>query len=173
MSLALPPLRERREDVLPLAELFLREANKEAGRAVRSIDARAMKLLEAYRWPGNVRELRNVIDRAVVITRGEVITPDDLPERVRASSPMPSEAPSAPSHAPSTAAPPPDDALLDYKERVRQKMQAYETELIVQALERHDGNQTEAAKSLQMPVRTLAHKIQQYGIKKKFTSQGE
>jgi len=157
--------------VLPLAELFLREANKESGRTVRAIDTRAQRLLEGYRWPGNVRELRNVIDRAVVVTRGDVITADDLPERVRASSPLPSEAPSAPS--PSTSAPPGDDALLDYKERVRQKMQAYETELIVQALERHGGNQTEAAKALQMPVRTLAHKIQQYGIKKKFTPQGE
>jgi len=162
MTLALPPLRERREDIAPLAELFLREANRENGRAVRDIEPRAAKVLEAYRWPGNVRELRNVIDRAVVITRGDRITLEDLPERVRAAAPATSDAP------PPTTSLPPDDPLLDYKERVRQRMQAYETDLILEALERHQGNQTEAAKALGMPVRTLAHKIQQYGIKKKF-----
>ncbi len=166
MTLSLPPLRERREDILPLAELFLREANRENGRAVSDIDAAARRLLGAYRWPGNVRELRNVVDRAVVITRGETITVDDLPERVRASVPHAGE---GASEVPPTAnSAPPDDPLLDYKERVRVRMQAYETDLILEALERHHGNQTEAARALQMPVRTLTHKIQQYGIKKKF-----
>jgi DNA-binding NtrC family response regulator len=57
---------------------------------------------------------------------------------------------------------------LEYKERLRMHMQRYETELIVEALRRFNGNQTEAARALQMPVRTLAHKIQTYGIKKTF-----
>ena len=93
MTLSLPPLRERKEDIAALAEHFLREANRENGRAVRDIEPRAAKILEAYRWPGNVRELRNVIDRAVVITRGDRITLEDLPERVRAAAPISDHAP--------------------------------------------------------------------------------
>jgi DNA-binding NtrC family response regulator len=81
VELAVPPLRDRREDILPLAEHFLRRLT---GTRV-SLDARAKEALRAHAWPGNVRELRNVIERAVVLCEGRVIRPEHLPARVAES----------------------------------------------------------------------------------------
>ena len=152
VTLRIPPLRERVDEIRPLAERFLKEARKQAGTDVRTIDPRALAALEGYSWPGNVRELRNVIERAVVLAEGQAITPDDLTDRVRGSART------------LVAEPESTDEPGDYKEHVRR----YEAELIVRALHKHNGNQTEAARALNLPLRTLVHKIQTYGIKKKF-----
>jgi DNA-binding NtrC family response regulator len=153
VALRIPPLRERVDEIRPLAERFLKEARKQAGTDVRAIDARAIAALEAYGWPGNVRELRNVIERAAVLAEGTAITPDDLTDRVRGGSRGAGEAEAGP-----------DAQPVDYREHLRR----YETDLILGALQKHNGNQTEAAKALGLPLRTLVHKIQSYGIKKKF-----
>jgi len=76
LKIHLPPLRERKEDIIPLAEFFA------AGR-VKKISVRAKKLLRSYRWPGNVRELKNCIDRAVILGDGKIIQPQDLPPMIR------------------------------------------------------------------------------------------
>lgn len=76
VTLKLPPLRERREDIVPLAEFFI------AGR-VNRMSARAKRLLKSYDWPGNVRELKNCMDRAVVLGDGKIIEPEDLPHSIR------------------------------------------------------------------------------------------
>ncbi|HRC58021.1 MAG TPA: sigma 54-interacting transcriptional regulator [Kofleriaceae bacterium] len=152
MTLHIPPLRERVEEIRPLAERFLKEANKQAGTQVRAFEPQALEALERYPWPGNVRELRNVIDRAVVLAEGPAITLAELTERVRGTS---------------AVAPPVSEGELpagDYKDHVRR----YEVDLILKTLRAHGGNQTEAAKALQMPLRTLVHKIQTYGIRKTF-----
>jgi DNA-binding NtrC family response regulator len=153
MTLRIPPLRERVDEIRPLAERFLRETCKQAGADVRTIDPQALAALEAYGWPGNVRELRNAIERAVVLAEGKTIVLADLTDRIRGG---------ARAHVPD----PEQQAEIptDYKENVRR----YEAELIVRALHKHDGNQTEAARALGLPLRTLVHKIQTYGIKKKF-----
>ena len=83
MTLKIPPLRERPEEIAPLVELFIKQASAANGCSVKGIDADALRLLHRYPWPGNVRELRNAIERAVVIARGERISIDDLPQRVR------------------------------------------------------------------------------------------
>jgi transcriptional regulator with PAS, ATPase and Fis domain len=154
MQIEVPPLRERVEEIEPLAELFLNEANRASGTTVKGIDPEARKLLTIYRWPGNVRELRNVMERAVIVSRGEMITPEDLSERLRGV-PAPSGSP--------TDMPPSDvDPDVAFKDRIKD----YETQLILDALRRADGNQTAAAKMLKMPLRTLVHKIKLYGIKK-------
>jgi len=156
VTLRIPPLRERVDEIRPLAERFLKDARRQAGTEVRTIDARAMAALEGYGWPGNVRELRNVIERAVVLAEGQAITPDDLTEKVRGGA-----------RAQAGRSDDADDAgdePGDYKEHVRR----YEAELILRALHKHNGNQTEAARALNLPLRTLVHKIQSYGIKKKF-----
>nr|HEX4312962.1 sigma 54-interacting transcriptional regulator [Kofleriaceae bacterium] len=162
VTLRIPPLRERRDEIRPLAERFLKEARKQGGGDVRSIAPEAIAALETYAWPGNVRELKNVIERAVALAEGKAIVVADLTERVRGG---------AARAAAETSAPPimatADDLNAeggDYREHVRR----YEAKLIVQALHRTNGNQTEAAKQLGLPLRTLVHKIQQYGIKKKF-----
>jgi two-component system response regulator AtoC len=163
MTLVLPPLRERPEDIAPLVEAFVAEANRANGRAVRGVDEAAWTALRRWTWPGNVRELRNVVERAVVVARGDLVTVDDLPERLRDIAPRPTLEPPEAEREPGG-----EDAGLDFKERVRQRTRAFETDLILEALRRSGGNQTEAARALQMPVRTLAHKMQELGIKKKY-----
>ena len=152
MTLQIPPLRERVDEIRPLAERFLKEARAQSGSEVKAIDPQAMAALEAYSWPGNVRELRNAIERAVVLAEGKAITLDDLADRIRQRS-LPAAEPDASGELPT-----------DYKDHLRK----YEAELILRALHKHNGNQTETAKALNLPLRTLVHKIQTYGIKKKF-----
>ena len=152
MTLQIPPLRERTDEIRPLAERFLKEARAQSGSEVKAIDPQAMAALEAYAWPGNVRELRNAIERAVVLAEGKAITLDDLADRIRQRS-VPAPEGDASGELPS-----------DYKDHLRK----YEAELILRALHKHNGNQTETAKALNLPLRTLVHKIQTYGIKKKF-----
>ena len=155
MTLRIPALRERIDEIKPLAERFLKEASRQAGTRVKSIDPAALAALEAYAWPGNVRELRNAIERAVVLAEGEAILLGDLTDRIRggAREPQPVEVEMSNPELPA-----------DYREHVRK----FEADLIVRALHKHNGNQTEAAKALGLPLRTLVHKIQTYGIKKKF-----
>jgi DNA-binding NtrC family response regulator len=156
MTLKLPPLRERVDEIRPLAERFLEQAAKQSNAPARNFDREALAALEAYPWPGNIRELRNVIERAVVLAEGKTITLSDLTERLRGMG----------RGASGPTAPPPVGLADggDYRESVRK----FEIDLIVQALERHQGNQTETAKALNLPLRTLVHKIQTYGIKKRF-----
>ena len=158
VTLSLPPLRERREEVEPLARELVTEANRQNGRNVSAVDPEVWRLFARYAWPGNVRELRNVIERAVVIARGDVLVAADLPERIRGQA----------AARESVAPPQLEPAGGDFKERVQKQMARYETDLIVSALRESGGNQMEAARLLQIPVRTLAHKMQALGIKKKF-----
>jgi len=151
MTLQIPPLRERVDEIRPLAERFLKDARVQAGSDVRTIDPQAVAALEAYSWPGNVRELRNAIERAVVLAEGKAITLADLTDRIRSRSIPVAEHDI-------------ESLPTDYKDHLRK----YEVELILRALHKHDGNQTETAKALNLPLRTLVHKIQTYGIKKKF-----
>jgi DNA-binding NtrC family response regulator len=167
VTIALPALRERADEIRPLAESFLREACRDNARSVRAIDDAAMNALTRWHWPGNVRELKNVVERAVVIARTDVATLDDRPQRLPAATanvepPLPGRVPPSPAAAPAV------DPSLDYKERLRLEMQRYETDLIVDALTRAGGNVTAAAQSLRIPVRTLTHKMQALGIKKRF-----
>src|SRR5205085_5969674 len=83
MTLRIPPLRERVDEIRPLAERFLKDACRQAGIPGKSIDPEALAALESYAWPGNVRELRNAIERAVVLAEGAAITLPDLTDRIR------------------------------------------------------------------------------------------
>jgi len=78
VEIFVPPLRHRGDDVLELSQHFLERFNAETGRRIRGFSAEALKLMKQYRWPGNIRELKNVVERAVVLTRTDVIEPDDL-----------------------------------------------------------------------------------------------
>jgi DNA-binding NtrC family response regulator len=159
LTLSIPPLRERREEIPPLAERFLHDAAAAASRPIVGISAEAMGALVRYRWPGNLRELRNAIERAVVIARGDRIGLEDLPQRVAPAS--------------SQAAPPEpavaDDPQLDLRSRVRR----FEAWAIVEALRAEDGNKTHAARRLQVPLRTLMHKIKLLGVESGEREPGE
>jgi DNA-binding NtrC family response regulator len=161
MTLRIPPLRERPEDVGPLARRFLDLANAANGTEVGSITAEAIDALEAYTWPGNVRELKNAIERGVVVAEHPVITLDDLPESIRAG------AESAPAKSvPGTTDVPADQAVRRPGEDFRTCIERVETEVLVAALTQTGWNQTEAAELLRMPRRTLVHKIRVYRLRK-------
>ncbi|MBI4706032.1 MAG: sigma 54-interacting transcriptional regulator [Deltaproteobacteria bacterium] len=160
MTLIIPPLRERRAEIPALARLFLEEASRLNGCAVRGIDDEALAVLGRYDWPGNVRELRNVVDRAVVLARGALVTVEDLPAGLRRGA-------SAPAVADRTAAaggPAPGGAREPAD--LKAHLQRCEAEHIVAALRAVGWNQSEAARLLGIPRRTLVHKIKAFGIKK-------
>jgi Nif-specific regulatory protein len=125
VSLAMPPLRERREDIPMLARYFAAKHGKRVTRKLAGLSPEALARLEAYDWPGNVRELENAIERAVVLGATELIIPEDLPEAVL-------DAPAA------------SEAIGGYHQTVREEKKR----AILAALGRAGGNYTEAAKLL-------------------------
>jgi len=170
--LALPPLRERGEDVLLLAEHFVERFRAKYGRDVRRIDAEAQGLLLSYSWPGNVRELSHVIERAVLWSRGPVLAPEHLSGMSRSGAapvaPVGSAAPAgvaaetgntsaAVSTPPAAATPsglPPGAVGLEQWERA----------MIEQALREAGGNQTRAAQRLGISRDTLRYRLKKFGI---------
>src|SRR5262249_33577681 len=92
-----PPLRERKDDLLMLVEYFVQRYASRAGKPIRSIDKRTLDLLHAYDWPGNIRELQNVIERSVILSPGGVFTVDELWLSTQSSLPAPPTRPSTPS----------------------------------------------------------------------------
>jgi len=160
-TLHVPPLRERPEDVEALAVQFIAEACEGDGVPRKTLSLGAMHVLLSYAFPGNVRELRNAMVRAVVVAEGPTIEAQDLPGKMRVST-----AASAPAAPLADAAPP--SAPGDFRERVREELQRFETKMITLALARAGGNQTLAARELNLPLRTLTHKIRELGIKKTF-----
>ena len=135
VELNIPPLRERREDILPLASYFITEFTK--GRA--RFSAAVPVCLERYAWPGNVRELRNAMERASLLSQGELIVPEHLPARVTTASQQ------------AGAAGEPADA---------ERLERIEHQAVSLALRRHDFNRTEAAKALGISRRALLYKLQ-------------
>jgi len=154
MTLTVPPLRDRPDEVEPLAHRFVDLANEANGCAVRHIAPDALDLLQRYRWPGNVRELRNAIERAVVIALDDVITAADLPEQVRELHPP---SPLSPATDTVEALPPAD---------LKAELGRVEATLIRDALARADWDRKLAADLLGIPTRTLSHKMQVLGIRR-------
>jgi DNA-binding NtrC family response regulator len=169
VTLRIPPLRARSVEIPVLADLFLHEASRGTGVVVHGFSPSAMERLKTYHWPGNVRELRNVVERAVMIARGPQIQPEDLPETIR-------EYEETSLGPPDRLARPKGEAggarsaktYAELQDQLKSLAQERERELLLDALRRHGGNQTEAARDLQMPLRTLVHKIRTLGLKKKY-----
>jgi DNA-binding NtrC family response regulator len=163
ISIQLPPLRERKEDIPLLVTRFLEQFSKENGKPARAFTHEAMRLLMDYDWPGNVRELENAVERAVVLSTQDVMDADLLPESVRTREitkgvrvqlseflpPLPGEAGER-----SPAATP---SLFEILEEVERR-------IIMDMLERTNWNQTEAAERFQIPLSTLNQKIKRLGI---------
>ena len=140
VTITLPPLRQRHDDIPILVEHFLKEISQQKHTAPRRISPEVMRRFEAYRWPGNVRELRNTLERMMVLAEGEMLTEKDLPEEILAAS---------------TQAPPkemPSNITMDELERLA----------ITKALEQCAGNRTHAAERLGISVRTLQRKLRHY-----------
>jgi two-component system, NtrC family, response regulator AtoC len=157
VTLEIPALRQRRADILALAEHFLVQANARNRTSVGAIAEDAKAALERYSWPGNVRELRNALERAVVIAEQDVVRLIDLPRRIQQAESV-APAPTAPPARAGASARRPNESFRDCIERI-------EAEMIRDALEASGGNQSEAARSLDMPRRTLVHKIKVLGLR--------
>jgi len=160
-TIQLPTLRERPEDVPILIEHFLRQLSPTSGKTVTGIEADCLDLLKAQPWPGNVRQLRNVIERALVVTRGPMISIADLPEDIK-----PSSAALAPAREPAAA---PQSLRRGLPESVPQgngggatldvhvgmSMNAVKRELLLQTLKYTRGNKAKAAEILGVSLKTL------------------
>ncbi len=149
MTLTIPPLRERTDEIEPLARMFLENTARQLGRPAPELSSEALSWLKAYHWPGNIRELRNVIERALLLAGGGRITGAHLP----ADKPRIAEV-----EPPSVAAAPEPTRPL----RLRQD--DLERQAILDALARCAGNQTRAAELLGMPRRTFCARLKKYGI---------
>jgi len=153
--MTLPPLRERRDDILELATSFVNEFNKKFGRKISGFTPEAADLMEAYQWKGNVRELRNVIERVVLLETGTVISKESL------SFLRPPSAPTASSRATMELAPG-QHYLQISKEGAL--MSNVLKDFILQTLKITGGNQIKAAKILQISRAKLRYRIEQLGI---------
>jgi DNA-binding NtrC family response regulator len=143
MVLDIPPLRERREDIVLLANLFIEEGNKELNKNIRGISPGAKDLLVSYSWPGNIRELRNVIERAMILSTIEEISPETLPIELR-EQPGPLELPS--------------------HDRGEISLESMERKHIMYVLSTMNGNKSKAARSLGISRSTLREKLKKYAI---------
>lgn len=148
VPIKLPPLRERKEDIPLMAHAFLKEFARENDKPVVDFNVDAVECLLKYSWPGNVRELRAAVERAVLLCRGDRITPRELPETLRMPQPL--------SAAPAASEPSPSQSSLTLKDAEKQ--------LIIRALSESDGNRTRAAEKLGMSRRTLHRKLHTYQL---------
>ena len=151
VPIELPPLRERREDVRLLAEAFLARSAGEAAGPPRRLTREALAALERHAWPGNVRELQNAIERAVALCDGTTIGLEDLPEAVVQATRTESLR----------------DAVRAGRLGLEEATAHFEQELLREALERCDGNQTRAADTLGITRRVLKLKMDRYGLSEK------
>jgi len=147
MVIDIPPLRERKGDILTLTKLFVESHNREFNKNVKAISPEAEALLLNYSWPGNVRELKNVIERAVILCNGEEITADLLPLelRTRGSTAMPL-------------------TVVTASESGVQSLEEVERQHILETLKKYRGNKSKAARVLHISRSTLREKLKTYGI---------
>ena len=146
--MSIPPLRERREDIPALIDHFLKRFAAENGKDIVGISSEARDLLMKYDYPGNVRELENIIERAVVIARNEVLSLEDLPFREEAM-------------AASSGGGMPEEG----DGRLRSAMEQLERQMIKEAMEKTGDHQTRAAEMLGLSERMLRYKLKKYGLK--------
>jgi two-component system NtrC family response regulator len=146
VTIWLPPLRSRKADIAPLADLFVRRYAERHGKAVTGFTREALDRLMKYDFPGNVRELENVVERAVVLCRGEHITSQDLP-----------------AHTGAVWGAGPFDPR-DLSEGYHAKLSSFETAVIEEALRQSEGNQSAGARLLGISERQLRYRMEKLGI---------
>jgi two-component system response regulator HydG len=151
VSIAVPPLRERREDVRLLADFFLKEAVAEAGSKVKGITASAMNVLAAYDWPGNIRQLRHAVRTMVILSDRNELDVGDLPPEIHRVHRLPGKA-LAKSDLPGLTKTP------------RLSLDEIEKQAVIDALAKAGNNRQQAAKLLGIGERTLYRKIREYGL---------
>jgi DNA-binding NtrC family response regulator len=149
----LPPLRERREDILPLADYFIEKFNSKLDREVKHIDSRVKDILVSYDWPGNIRELENLIERIVLMAGGDTIIFEDIPPEWKSAAEAISLSQKAGQKRP-------------FKDFVKSHMEEVEKQSIIQCLEEVGGNVTKAAQRLGLSRKGLQLKMIKYNLRK-------
>ncbi|MGC9323848.1 MAG: sigma-54-dependent transcriptional regulator [Desulfomonilia bacterium] len=140
ITIQIPPLRERREDIIGLSQIFLTEFSNKTGKRIEGITRDAMDMLLAHHWPGNVRELKNLIESAVVLSTGGMITLDDiLPSGIL-------------------------EASVNVEDQELNTLETQEKELLIQTLKKARWVQKDAAEQLGISRRVMNYKIKKYGI---------
>lgn len=152
LSIDVPPLRERREDIPVLIDYFLKKHTRNTSRLVRGLTPETRKLMVSYSWPGNVRQLESAIERAILLCEGDEITLDDLPSEVRQE-----------------VGPAAEGTFKLPAEGIN--FEDVERNLITQAMEQTDYNITKAAKLLGLTFRTLQYRLEKFGIKRPDTEE--
>lgn len=145
MPIVIPPLRERKEDIPLLVNHFIAKFNEEMGKSIRGMEPKALKMLLEYDWQGNVREVENVIERAMVLAKGDQILLENLPKPIQSGYARQG---------------PPLDTDLSIKKMTRE----LEIDLIRRALKKTNGNRTHAAELLEISHRALLYKIKEYDL---------
>jgi len=163
ISVTLPPLRERQEDLYELTLHFLRRSSTKAGKTVLHIDDEAMKCLHNYHWQGNIRELENVIERAVVLAEGMSIRVEDLPTAIRDASAWPQAITEEKRDTAKAREKAPRRPLTVTTGRGR-RSSGDEKSALLEALEQCDGNKAEAARLLGIPRSTFFSKLKKHGL---------
>jgi len=141
-AIFLPPLRERKDDVLLLADYFVEKYSKETGKDIRRISTPAINMMAAYHWPGNVRELESCIERAVLLSTDGVVHGHHLPPTLQTSDASDTIGPGS------------------FKDRVS----LFERDLIIDALKRCNGNIAAAARDLKATARIIGYRVKELGI---------
>ncbi|MEL6344092.1 MAG: sigma 54-interacting transcriptional regulator [Myxococcota bacterium] len=139
----MPPLRERKADILLLADHFIERHNRQRGHRVRRLSTSAIDMLVAYHWPGNVRELENCVERAVLLADGDVILGHHLPPTLQTAEAS-------------------NTGIADHG--LRPQVEAFEKELILDALKSARGNMAAAARQLQISERIMGLRVRKYAI---------
>ncbi|MGI8995705.1 MAG: helix-turn-helix domain-containing protein, partial [Pyrinomonadaceae bacterium] len=148
LSIDVPPLRERREDIPVLINFFLKKHTRNTSRLIRGLTTEARKVILEYAWPGNVRQLESAIERAILLAEADLITIEDLPLEVRQESHPAAEG----------------GGFKLPAEGI--SFEDFERNLLIQAMERTDYNITKAAKLLGLTFRTLQYRLEKFGIKR-------
>ncbi len=144
ITLRVPPLRERRDDIPLLADFFLKRFTDKNRKPIKGFTPRAVDLMMRYEWPGNIRELENLVERAVIMARGEMITPSEFPEVITRLDP--------------------ESNKTEIELTPGRSLKEVEKEMIIRTLQDTGGNRTHAANILGISRRTLQLKLKAYGI---------
>lgn len=144
IEIHIPPLRERPEDIVPLADHFLKQYRKQYNRKVASISPALTRQLQQYRWPGNIRELQHAIERAVILAQGNVLEPEDFYFGTTAPAAIPT------------------DANLPFQENLQ--IEDMEKKMIQQAMQKYHGNITDISRELGLSRQALYRRLEKYGL---------